>query len=413
MKRFVSLLIVVTLLLALTTPVFASTRQNNYTIVLVVGFGGWDRSELLGYKYFGGTADIQDNLNKNGYQTFTAGVGPLSSNWDRACELYAMIKGGVVDYGAAHAAKYGHARFGNNFGSGYYSQWDDTNKVHLVGHSMGGQTARTLTQLLEQGSAEEQAYAKSHAGTTLLPLFAGGKHWIKSITTIATPNNGTSLAIGVTKIIPYAQQLLGFAASAAGNTSEPLYSFNLDQWGLKRQQGESFSSFSDRVWNSNIWYNTHDISTWDLSPDGAKELNSWVKAQPDVYYYSWANDATWKAWFTGYQYPDVTMLPIFQPFATYMGSYTRNDSGHVVINSAWWENDGVVNTNSMAGPTVGSTDSIVNYNGTSQIGKWNYMGEKSGWDHADIIGIDLSDALGLSNINSFYSSIATTLSSLN
>lgn len=412
MKRFITLLLVVTLILTLSIPALASTRQNNYPIILVVGFGGWDRSELLGFKYFGGTRDIQDDLIKNGYQIFTAGVGPFSSNWDRACELYAMIKGGVVDYGAAHANKYGHARFGADFGSGYYSQCSDTNKVHLVGHSMGGQTSRTLTQLLEQGSAEETAYATNHPGTALSPLFTGGKHWVKSVTTIATPNNGTSLAIGVTNLIPCAQQLVGFAAGAAGVTSEPLYDFKLDQWGLKREPGESFSSYSNRVWSSQIWYNTKDFSAWDLGPDGAQELNSWVKAQPDVYYYSWADNATWTGLFTGYEYPDATMLPIFQPFATFMGSYTRDDPEHVVIDSTWWENDGVVNTNSMAGPTLNSTDVIIDYDGNSQIGKWNYMGEKSGWDHADIIGIDLLDTLGFSNIYSFYSSIANIIGSL-
>ncbi|AFM40607.1 putative acetyltransferase/hydrolase with alpha/beta hydrolase fold [Desulfosporosinus acidiphilus SJ4] len=412
MKRLVSFLTLVILLLTLATPAFASERQNAYPIVLVVGFGGWDRSELLGFKYFGGVSDIQANLTKSGYQTFTAGVGPFSSNWDRACELYAMLKGGVVDYGAAHAAKYGHARFGADFGSGYYPQWSNTNKVHLVGHSMGGQTSRLLTQLLEQGSSEEQAYANSHPGTVLSPLFAGDSHWVKSVTTIATPNNGTSLAIGVTNLVPYAQQLIAFAAAAAGIANEPLYDFKLDQWGVKRESGESFSSYSNRVWNSQIWCNTHDISAWDLCPDGAKELNSWVKAQPDVYYFSWANDATWEELLTGYQLPDVTMLPLFQPYAIFMGSYTRNDPGHVVIDSRWWKNDGVVNTNSMAGPTLGSSDIIVNYNGTSQIGKWNYMGEKSGWDHADMIGIDTSDSLGFTNINDFYSEIANTLGSL-
>lgn len=34
--------------------------------------------------------------------------------------------------------------------------WSETNKVHLVGHSMGGQTIRTLVQLLKEGSFEEK-----------------------------------------------------------------------------------------------------------------------------------------------------------------------------------------------------------------------------------------------------------------
>ena len=38
----------------------------------------------------------------------TAVVGPFSSNWDRAVELFYQIKGGCVDYGAAHAAANNH-----------------------------------------------------------------------------------------------------------------------------------------------------------------------------------------------------------------------------------------------------------------------------------------------------------------
>jgi triacylglycerol lipase len=60
-----------------------------------------------------------------GHQTYYASMGPISSNWDRACELYAQIKGTVVDYGQAHSAKYGHARYGKDYrGKGFYPAWD-------------------------------------------------------------------------------------------------------------------------------------------------------------------------------------------------------------------------------------------------------------------------------------------------
>ena len=70
-----------------------------------------------------------------GHQVLYATVGPVSSNWDRACELYAQILGTRVDYGKAHSEKYGHERFGKNFtGEGFYSQWDGNHKIHFVGH---------------------------------------------------------------------------------------------------------------------------------------------------------------------------------------------------------------------------------------------------------------------------------------
>lgn len=43
-----------------------------------------------------------------------ASVSAFGSNYDRAVELYYYIKGGRVDYGAAHAAKYGHERYGKH-----------------------------------------------------------------------------------------------------------------------------------------------------------------------------------------------------------------------------------------------------------------------------------------------------------
>ena len=52
--------------------------------------------------------DIQEYLKEQGFTVFTASYGPLSSNWDRAVELYYYIKGGMVDYGAVHAMRHGH-----------------------------------------------------------------------------------------------------------------------------------------------------------------------------------------------------------------------------------------------------------------------------------------------------------------
>ena len=74
-------------------------------------------------------------LRDKGHQVFYASVGPVSSNWDRACELYAQIKGTRVDYGQAHTNRQGHARFGRDYtGIGFYPAWDGTHPVHFVGH---------------------------------------------------------------------------------------------------------------------------------------------------------------------------------------------------------------------------------------------------------------------------------------
>ena len=58
------------------------------------------------------TGSLTSYLNSLGYETYSATVGPISSAWDRACELYAQLTGTTVDYGAAHAAAHDHARRG-------------------------------------------------------------------------------------------------------------------------------------------------------------------------------------------------------------------------------------------------------------------------------------------------------------
>ena len=86
----------------------SDSEGNDYPIILVHGLAGWGEGEMLDVKYWGGESDIESHLNNNGHITLTATVGPVSSNWDRAIELYYYIKGGTVDYGAKHAEEHGH-----------------------------------------------------------------------------------------------------------------------------------------------------------------------------------------------------------------------------------------------------------------------------------------------------------------
>ena len=61
--------------------------QNKYPIILVHGFMGWGREEMGNYRYWGGKDDFEQYLKNEGYTVYTASVGPVSSNWDRAVEL--------------------------------------------------------------------------------------------------------------------------------------------------------------------------------------------------------------------------------------------------------------------------------------------------------------------------------------
>ncbi|MBO8158184.1 lipase [Thermosyntropha sp.] len=372
-------------------PALAETATpqsgNRYPIVLVHGLGGFGRDEMLDFKYWGGLYDIQEYLKAHGYEVHTAAVGPVSSNWDRACELYAQLVGGTVDYGAAHAAKYGHARYGRTYKAFIPDlgkvdpETGEIKKVHLIGHSMGGQTIRTLVQLLEQGAEEERSYTQDN----LSPLFAGGHSWVHSITTISTPHDGTSLDNAINKGMPWLQSFIGFMSTLS--TPNQLYDLKLDQFGLTRYQGEPVDAYLKRVFESSYWKLNRDLSNWDLAVEGARELNGWVQAQENVYYFSWATNATRKFLFADYQVPKITMNLFLVPFALHIGSYTRNVPGQVPIDKTWWPNDGLVSLISQNGPKINSTDQIINYDGNPRRGVWNYMGVLEGYDHLDIIGI--------------------------
>ncbi|MFC6748240.1 esterase/lipase family protein [Deinococcus aquaticus] len=78
---------------ALPAPLNAQALDKSTPLILVHGLGGFGRDEALGLRYWGGLNDVQQDLRGQGYSVFTASMGPVSSNWDRAAELYAQIKG--------------------------------------------------------------------------------------------------------------------------------------------------------------------------------------------------------------------------------------------------------------------------------------------------------------------------------
>ncbi|AGE22568.1 lipase [Geobacillus sp. GHH01] len=386
----------------------ASPRANDAPIVLLHGFTGWGREEMFGFKYWGGVrGDIEQWLNDNGYQAYTLAVGPLSSNWDRACEAYAQLVGGTVDYGAAHAAKHGHARFGRTY-PGLLPELKRGGRIHIIAHSQGGQTARMLVSLLENGSQEEREYAKEH-NVSLSPLFEGGHRFVLSVTTIATPHDGTTLVnmVDFTDRFFDLQKAVLEAAAVASNapyTSE-IYDFKLDQWGLRREPGESFDHYFERLKRSPVWTST-DTARYDLSVPGAETLNRWVKASPNTYYLSFSTERTYRGALTGNYYPELGMNAFSAIVcAPFLGSYRNAALG---IDSHWLENDGIVNTISMNGPKRGSNDRIVPYDGTLKKGVWNDMGTCN-VDHLEVIGVDPNPSF---NIRAFYLRLAEQLASL-
>uniref|UniRef100_A0A7S3PQM7 Lipase-like C-terminal domain-containing protein n=1 Tax=Aplanochytrium stocchinoi TaxID=215587 RepID=A0A7S3PQM7_9STRA len=140
-------------------------------LVLVCGFLG-PSNEAWGNKYWGEAL----TLGMENSPVFVAPVSCMASAYDRACEVFAFLKGKRVDFGETHAKEYGHARYGLNYsGKGKHDQWSEANPVHLIGHSFGGNTVRVLAYLLSVDHFK--------CGTNV--------KWIRSITTISSPLQGS------------------------------------------------------------------------------------------------------------------------------------------------------------------------------------------------------------------------------
>jgi len=341
---------------------------------------GWGREEMGSYRYWGGKFDLEQYLIDEGYTVITASVGPVSSNWDRAVELYYQIKGGQVDYGRTHSKLFGLVRKpeGKKY-TGLYPEWDNEHPVHLIGHSMGGQTVRMLEYLLKStivdssGIQEEsELMGKSNLG------------WIKSITSISTPHNGTTLSDIVTTGIPFLQDFIAIAA-VVGNS---FYSFDLEHWRFKRTKDESWSNYFRRMREHPAW-GTKNIVAWDASVEGARQMNTFCIANPNIYYFSFVTSSTVLDSSSGRHIPDKDMTFIIRAHARLIGMKKAFYSDGSSTDSTWFENDGIVSKISMYGPTTGTNgpDPIATYHENELLipGQWYVIGEYRS-DHRKFIG---------------------------
>ncbi len=369
-----------------------------YPYVLVHGLGGWGDGDGINdsAKYWGANAgDLKTYLTEQGYTVHTPSVGPFSSAWDRACELYAQLTGTQVDYGEAHSKEHGHERLGEKFDTPLVENWGkkinggQRVKINLVGHSFGGATVRLFTSLLEYGSeAETEA-----TGDETSPLFAGGKgDWVNSVTALCAPHNGSSL----TEIIDDAGKVLGvgnmtnilvnLCFNIAG-VSEPIsgvYDFKLDHFGIGKVDGDA-GDITSAI--GNFIKVGKDNAVYDLSPDGAAELNERIETVEDVYYFSYAYSTTKEGSLLKGQVPESGTFALLYPVALAMGSYKGTTTGGIVIDETWQENDGLVNVVSAKYPTGEEfSDFPTEEDARFERGIWYVAPVKNG-HHGTVIGL--------------------------
>lgn len=355
--------------------------KNKYPIVFVHGLFGWGDDEGINKKlpYWGASAgDLTEYLESLDIESYAGSVGPISSAWDRACELYARLTGTRVDYGKAHSEKYKHRRFGRTYNKPMFEGWGSEKKIHLVGHSFGGSSVRMLVYLLTYGSKEEQAVT---APEDLSGLFTGGKEsFVQSVVTLCTPHNGAKAyhMVNRLKAKPFLEFAIYNTVGIAGRTkfNGNLVDYHLEQYGLSNTPGEKDAVPIHKA--QKAFKVNKDSVTYDMSIDGAIRMNRFLEISPNVYYYSYAFNAVEKTKSGKYELPSKVDFP-FLKFTSSLILIDDKLSHH-----SQTANDGLVGVNSALHP---SDEPFQEYDPKDvKPGIWNVMPVRVG-DHGTAIGL--------------------------
>ncbi|MBR2594988.1 MAG: hypothetical protein IKE06_01540 [Solobacterium sp.] len=303
--------------------------MSDLQFVFVHGLSGWGSYDKA-YKrmpYWGMRGgDLMTYLCDQEFACYAASVAPSGSAWDRACELYAQLAGTRTDYGKAHSLLMHHDRYGKDFtGRPLLAEWKEETRLVLLGHSFGGATVRLFSALMADGSAEERAVTEA---ADLSPRFAGGMaSRIHTIVTLAAPMNGTT---------------------AYDLFQDP--SFDPDSIKVPRWSKAMAAMMARGTKPAADQRDPRDYAAFDMHIDNAMAMNDRIPTLPDTYYYSVPCRATERR-ADGTCVPRRGMEPLFVMRSTQIGAYTGTTAGGHVIDDAWRDNDGLVNTISASVPS--------------------------------------------------------------
>jgi len=339
---------------------------------------------------------------ETGSECYAAAVGPLSSAWDRACELYAQLAGGRVDYGAAHSKAMGHERYGREY-EPMFEGWGPGRPVHFMAHSYGGVTARLFAHLCAEGSAAERDATPEEE---LSPLFRGGLDGrVLGITALASPHNGTTAIVSIQHgqpMWPFVPILTFLNVAGTLPVLNGVYDLHLEHFGLSNPAGQYRGN---RPSNKRIWayLRSRDNATADLSLDGAEELNGRIPIRPELYYFSFPCALNTKELRHGKRLIPLKEFknPLFGFWGVQIGlglGFARKEirqydraadriKAKVEYDPKWMENDVVVPLASALYP-LGQPHKDYEEGGELGLGVWNVMPTKYGVDHGYYCGWD-------------------------
>ena len=326
---------------------------NKYPFVAFHGFAGFGEQEIANKyaPYFGFfKSDVKKLYAKYGVEFYTPSMSGFTSMWDRACEAWAQIVGGTVDYGKVHSEKMGHARYGRTYKAMIpdWGQLDDEGKIkkiNVIGHSFGGPTVRFFVDMVVRGSQEE---IDGTPAEELSEFFKGGhENWIHSCTTLAAANDGISFLYAIEKPAPYiAQALVAFLAGLGSIPAAAVYDPMMEQWGLGlKPEDRKWSKFHLDFKNAKRYFYSEDCCLNDLYVHKFRERSADWKAFENIYYFAYSASCTAPD-SKGVYRPLPECIFFMKPVSPIVGKYKGNpaDANHAEIGLEWRQNDGLVNT---------------------------------------------------------------------